>query len=179
MGTLPSVEHATNSSGVTVKFIGININKHGCCCKEYEVFGAVLHGNGLQPFCLAGKKMRLRLTRSMNVASSSHGGDCKWEQEVPEHPDGDNNKAKEDKKSLSEANKQKEEDVVETVPLVRCAPAAESLPPTVVEEMEEIILRLGFGQTVAMKVVDDQGIDSPWSLSDENITTIWDMMQKP
>ena len=50
------------------------------------------------------------------------------------------------------------------------APAAPSLPPTIVKEIEEMFLRLGFSQAVVLKLVDDQGIDSPQtpaSLSDE------------
>ena len=48
--------------------------------------------------------------------------------------------------------------------------------------MEEMFLRLGFSQTVAMKLVDDQGIDSPWTLAslfDEDIVTICDMIRRP
>ena len=46
---------------------------------------------------------------SMNLASSLCGGDGKWDrQEVLECPDGDDNDTEEDKKSSSEANKQKE-----------------------------------------------------------------------
>ena len=40
--------------------------------------------------------------------------------------------------------------------LARCAQATESLPLTIDEEMEEMLLRLGFSQTVAMKLVKDQ-----------------------
>ena len=49
---------------------------------------------------------------------------------------------------LSGANEEKEEDHSVTVMLGKCAPAAESLPPTIVKEMEETFLRLGFSQTV-------------------------------
>ena len=59
---------------------------------------------------------------------------------------------------MSEANKQKEEDVAETAPMVRCTLATGSLSPIIIKEMEEMILRLGFIETVAMKLVDDQGI---------------------
>ena len=41
------------------------------------------------------------------------------------------------------------------------APATTSLPLTIIEEIEEMFLRLGFSQTVAMKIKDDQEIDSP------------------
>ena len=102
----------------------------------------------------------------MNLASLSCGGDGKWTgQEVPERPDGDNQEDKEDKKSLREANKQKEEDeAVQVLPVVH-ALVMPSLPPTIVKEMEEIILRLGFSQAVVLKLVDDQGIDSPGTLA--------------
>ena len=82
---------------------------------------------------------------------------------------------------MSEANKQKEEDVAETA-LVRHATVVERLLLMVVEEMEEMFLRLVFSQTVAMKLVDDQGTDSPWtlsSLSDEDTTTICDEICRP
>ena len=64
---------------------------------------------------------------------------------------------------------------------LRCAPAAES-PLSIIEEMEEMFLKLGFSQTVAMMLVDDQGISSPWtlsSLSDEDITAICNVMRWP
>ena len=66
--------------------------------------------------------------------------------------------------------------------LVAHAPAAPSQPPTIVKEMEEIFLRLGFSQAVVLKLVDGQGIDSPWtlaSLSDEDITIICDIICRP
>ena len=50
------------------------------------------------------------------------------------------------------------------------------------QKMEEMFLRLGFSQTVAMKIVDDQGKDSPWTLtilSDEDIVAICDMIRRP
>ena len=65
--------------------------------------------------------------------------------------------------------------------LGRHALAAESTPLTIVKEMEEMFLRLGFNQTVAQKLVEDQGIDSQWTLacfSDEDITTICDVMRR-
>ena len=58
---------------------------------------------------------------------------------------------------------------------VGCITVTESPPLTIVKEMEEMFLSLGYSQTVAMKFVNDQGIDSPWtltSLSDEDITAI-------
>ena len=55
-------------------------------------------------------------------------------------------------------------------------------PTTIIKEMEEMFLRLGFIQTVAIKLVDDQGIDSPWtlaSLSDKDIAAIYDIIHRP
>ena len=49
----------------------------------------------------------------------------------------------------------------------RNAPAAECPLPTIIEEMEEMFLRLGFS-----KLMEDQEIDYPWtpaSLSDVDI----------
>ena len=80
----------------------------------------------------------------MNLASSSWGTDGKWDgKEVPEHADGDNCDAEENKKALSEAYKKKEEDVAETMPLVGCTWAAENPLPTIVEKMEEMFSDLG------------------------------------
>ena len=82
---------------------------------------------------------------------------------------------------MSKANKQKEENVAETVPPVRHAPATESLSPTIIKEREEMFLRLGFSQTVAIKLVDDKGIDFPQilaNLSDEDIPTICNVINR-
>ena len=83
---------------------------------------------------------------------------------------------------MSEAIEQKKGNVAETVPLLSHATAAASPPLTVVKEMKEVFLRLGFSQTVAMKLVDDKGIDFPLTLasqSDENIATICNMIHSP
>ena len=48
--------------------------------------------------------------------------------------------------------------------------------------MEDMFLRLGSSQTVAMKLVDDQGIDSLRilaSLSDKDITDICNVIHRP
>ena len=61
-------------------------------------------------------------------------------------------------------------------------PAAPSLPSTVIEEMKEMSLRLGFSQAMVLKLVDDQEIGSPWtlaSLSDEDIAAICIMIHRP
>ena len=100
----------------------------------------------------------------------------------PERPDGDNHDKDENKKCLSEANVKKEEDVAEKMPPVVHAPAMPSPPPTVIKEMDEIFLRLGFTQTVSMKLVDEQGINSLQtlaSLSDEDITAICNVIHRP
>ena len=65
---------------------------------------------------------------------------------VLEHKDGDDHGKDEDKKSSCEANEQKKEDVAEMVPLEKCTLAAPSMLPTIIEEMEEMFLRLGFSQ---------------------------------
>ena len=82
---------------------------------------------------------------------------------------------KEDKESPSGADEQNEEDEVDTVSLDRCTLTTKSLLLTIIKEMEEMFLRLGFSQTVVMKLVDNQGMDSPHtlaSLSDKDIATI-------
>ena len=81
--------------------------------------------------------------------------------DVPECPDGDDCNEEEDKESPSGVDEQKEEDVNDTMPPARCVPATGSLPWTIIEEMEEMFLRLWFSQTVVRKLVVDQGIDSP------------------
>ena len=102
----------------------------------------------------------------MNLVSFSCGSEGNQdEQEVPEHPNNDDHDREENKESLCRANKQKEEDEDNTALPMSCAPAAESPPPTIVNEMEEIFLRLGFSQAVVMKLVDDQGIGSPRMLA--------------
>ena len=45
-----------------------------------------------------------------------------------------------------------------------------------------MFLRLGFSQAVVPKLVDDQGIDYPWTLAslfDEDITVICNMIHRP
>ena len=127
--------------------------------------------------------MRSRPTRSANLASLSCGGDDKQVgQEVPECPSDDDHEDERDEKSLSEANDQGEKKEAVKVPLAACNPAASSLQPTVVKEMEDMFFRLGFNQAEVLKLVEDQGIDSPWtlaSLSDEDITAICDMINRP
>ena len=78
-------------------------------------------------------------------------------------------------------NKQKEEDQDDTALLV-WTPARESPLPTIVEEIEEMFLRLGFSQPVAMMLVDDQKIDSPRtlaSLSNKDINSIHNLIRRP
>ena len=60
--------------------------------------------------------------------------------------------------------------------------AAPNPPPTIFEEMQEIFLRLVFSQSLALKLVDDQGIDSPWtlaSLSNEDIAAMYNVIHRP
>ena len=48
--------------------------------------------------------------------------------------------------------------------------------------MEEMFLRLGFSQTAAMKLLDDQEINSPWtlaSLSDKDIANTCVVIKRP
>ena len=118
----------------------------------------------------------------MNLASLSCGSDGNQNgKEDPEHEDGDGHDVEEDKESLKKANKEKEEKEVVTVTLGWCAPAAESLPLSIIKEMEDMFLRLGFSPTVAQKLVDDQRICFPWTLarlSDEIITVICDVFRR-
>ena len=56
-------------------------------------------------------------------------------------------------------------------------PANRPPPPTVKQLVEKMLLRLGFSQLVARKLVDDKGTLA--SLSDENIANICDLIQRP
>ena len=79
---------------------------------------------------------------------------------------------------MNEPDDQGEEEEAVMAPLVACSPVA----PTVFKEIEHMFLRLGFGQAVVLKLVDDQGINSPWtlaSLSDEDIEAICDVIHRP
>ena len=83
-----------------------------------------------------------------------------------------------DEKFSSEANNQGKEKEAVMMPALATA----SLSPTVVKEMEEMFLRLGFNQAVVLKLVNDQGINSPCtltSLSDKDIAAICDMIHRP
>ena len=96
--------------------------------------------------------------------------------------DDDNHGGNKDKESPSESNEEKEEDNVTTVVLGTCMPATIFLPPTMEDEMKVLFLTLDFSQTVAQKLMEDQGIDSPLSLAslfDEDITAICDVMRRP
>ena len=102
-------------------------------------------------------------------------------QDISECPDGDDHD-EEDKESPGGANKQKEKIVNDTVFPAKHSLARESLPPTIVEDMEEMSLRLGFSQTATMKLVDNKEIDSPWTLAiqcDEDIVTFCDVIRRP
>ena len=104
--------------------------------------------------------MRLRPIEIVNPGSLSHGGDGNCDkQEFCNFLEGDNQNGDKDKESLSGANDEKGEEEVATVVLSNCMPAEESPPPTVKEEMQMILLRLGFSQTVTQKLVEDQVID--------------------
>ena len=113
----------------------------------------------------------------------SREGDGKQaRQEAPERPSDDDHKDKGDKNSSSEADDQGEEEEAVKGPLAACTLAAPSLPPTIIKKIEEMFLRLGFGQAVVLKQVEDQGKYSPWtlaSLSDKDIAAISDMIHRP
>ena len=60
-------------------------------------------------------------------------------------------------------------------------PSEENPSLSVKNETQEMLLRLGLSQVVANKIVNDQEIDSPWtlvSLSDEDLTTIFDVIRR-
>ena len=111
------------------------------------------------------------------------GGDGKQVgQEIPEHLGSDDHKDEGDEKSSSEAKNQGKEEEAVIVLLIACALAAPNPAPTIVKQMEEMFLRLGVCQAVVLKLVDDQGIDSPWtlaSLSNEDIAAIYNVIHRP
>ena len=122
--------------------------------------------------------MMLRPTRNANLGSSSCGSDSNQDrQEIPECQGGYGHGNK-DREPPSGADEGK----VATVVLGSCMPAAECQPLTIKNQMQGMLLRLRFSQTVIQKLVKDQGIDSPLtlaSLSDENITVICDGTRRP
>ena len=73
----------------------------------------------------------------------------------------------EDQKSSGDANKQKEEDVAETALLEVCMMTTPSPQSTIIKKVKEMFLRLGLSQTVATKLVNDQMMDSPWTLTSQ------------
>ena len=62
---------------------------------------------------------------------------------------------------MSETNDQRGEEEAVKVSLAAHVPAATKPPPTVIKAMEEMFLRLVFNQAVVLKLMKDQGIDSP------------------
>ena len=104
--------------------------------------------------------MRLRQSRSTNLASLSHWGNSKQDkQEMPKHPDGHGHDGKKEKECTSGGNKEKEVDEVATVMLGSHALATECPSLNIKIEMQEMFFRLGFIQVVAQKVIGDQEID--------------------
>ena len=94
---------------------------------------------------------------------------------------GDNPNDNANEESPSRAGSQWRGDEVEHVGQSICGPVNRPPPPTV-KKMGEMFLRLDFSQTMAMKLVDVKGIDSPWTLaniSDEDIATVCDMICRP
>ena len=73
----------------------------------------------------------------------------------------DNPYGNKDKESPNGADEEKEEEKVATVVLGYFIPTVEIPPLVIKDEMQEMFLRLGFSQTIAQKLVEDQGISSP------------------
>ena len=91
-------------------------------------------------------------------------------QEVPEHPDGDNHGKNKGKKPSIEANGTDGGGCGWDCAIGEMHSGCTKPATNKVKEMEAMFLRLGLSQTVAMKLVYDQGIYSPWtfaSLSDD------------
>ena len=73
---------------------------------------------------MAGSRNEVETDQKHELHKASHGGDLDQEgQEVPEHPDIDDHDEEDDEESSSGANKQKDEDEVETVLLARHLPS--------------------------------------------------------
>ena len=69
------------------------------------------------------------------------------------------------KEEEEEKEKEEEEEEVVTVMNGKHKPAPESPPLTIVEEMDEMFLKLGCSKIVTQKLVDDKGKDSRWILA--------------
>ena len=94
-------------------------------------------------------------------------------------PGNDSHHMEVNKESLSEVNKQTGETEAVTEVLGSHAPAPKSLSFTVIKEMVQTFIRLEFTQTVAQKLVRDQGIYSLMtlpSLFDEDNIAICDVV---
>ena len=113
--------------------------------------------------------MRSKLTRCVNLVRFLHVGDDKQDrQEVSEQINME---------SPSEADKENEEDEALTLTLGRNTPATVSSPPTIVKQMEDMILNLMFGQVVVHKQLDDQRVDSQWTQASPLMrTSLWSAM---
>ena len=114
--------------------------------------------------------------------SLSHWGDSNpARQEILECPSDDNYKNHGDKKSSSEFNNQGKEDEAVKAPLTACTPTMPSPPPTIIKEIEEMFLALGYSQVVVLMLVEDQRIESLWTLasfSDEDINATCDVIHR-
>ena len=70
----------------------------------------------LAPLCIDGERDEVKTNKKYKPCKFVMGGDCRWDrQEIPECSDDNGHDNLEEKKSLSEVNKQKEEDVAECV----------------------------------------------------------------
>ena len=113
----------------------------------------------MHPFCRWLTEMMSRLTRNMNLGSSSCRGMTSETDKRSlsiHHYDG-----KADQEFLSGANEEKVEDEVTTVMHGRHTLATESLPPTVEIKIQEVFLRLGFSHMMTKKLAEDEGKVSP------------------
>ena len=108
----------------------------------------------------------LSVTRTASPRELLHGGDGNLDgQEIQEcFPE-----------------KQMEYNKVDTIVLANHGSTIGKPALTIKEQMQKMFLRMFFCQTVAEKLVKDQGIDSPQtltSLSDEDISAICDLIKR-
>ena len=102
------------------------------------------------------------MLRTANPGSSSCGGAGDWDrQEVHEHQAGGKHEDNVDEESPSRTDEEQEGDEIESIDHDKCRFASKASPLTIKDQIMAMFIRPIFSQTVAEKLVEDQGIDFP------------------
>ena len=119
----------------------------------------------------------------MSPGNLSHGGDGNQDgQDVHGHLEDDNHSYNEVKEPPSDSNKEKNDDLIHTIMIGNHMPAIEYLPLTINDEIKIMFLTLGYSQAMGQKPVEDQGIDSSWTLTSlfvDNVSAICEVIKRP